>query len=295
MIINATNLAMLRQAYNGAFKSSFQSFGAQADWLKIATLVPSSTAENKYAWLGHFPKLREWLGDRIVKNLKQHDYAVRNKKYEATVEVPVDDIEDDQYGVYTPLFSDMGMSAAAWPDDIVFALLAAGASTLCYDGQNFFDTDHPVGSSTASNYDATGGGNLWILMDTRRPLKPVFFQRRMVPQLTMRTKVDDPHVFDNDAYLFGIKARGNAGFGFWQQAYGSLNTLNATNFDAAVASMMALESDEGHKLGIKPNLLVVGPSRRAAALELIEVQRLASGADNKNFKAVDVLVTPHLT
>ncbi|MEI2260034.1 Mu-like prophage major head subunit gpT family protein [Stenotrophomonas indicatrix] len=29
-----------------------------------------------------------------------------------------------------------------------FSLLKAGASTLCNDGQNFFDTDHPAYANT---------------------------------------------------------------------------------------------------------------------------------------------------
>ncbi len=57
---------------------------------------------------------------------------------------------------------------------------------------------------------------------------------------------------------------------------------------------MAFKSDEGRPLGIKPNMLVVGPSNRAAAMALIEVQKEAGGADNPNYKAVEVVVAPWL-
>lgn len=295
MIINQANLAMLTKAFSAAYKKGFASFGVGQDWQKIATMVPSSTGENDYAWLGHFPSLREWLGDRHIKDLAQFDYTIKNRKFESTVEIPVDDIEDDQFGVYTPLMESMGHSAGVWPDEILFALALLGASNLCYDGQNFFDTDHPMGDGTASNYDVTGGGNLWMLLDTTRPLKPFVFQQRLSPKLQLMTDPKDEGVFMRDAYRYGIKARGEAGFGFWQMAYGSLNTLNATNFDAAVEAMMALESDEGKKLGIRPNLLVCGPSNRAEGRTLLESERLASGASNTNFKAVDLLVTPYMT
>jgi len=59
--------------------------------------------------------------------------------------------------------------------------------------------------------------------------------------------------------------------------------------------MMSLKSDEGRPLGIRPNLLLCGPSNRAAARSLIDTEKLASGADNPNFKEVEVLVTPYLT
>lgn len=55
-----------------------------------------------------------------------------------------DDIETDNLGIYTPLFTEMGRSTGEEWDMMVFAALKNGFSALCYDGQNFFDTDHPV-------------------------------------------------------------------------------------------------------------------------------------------------------
>ncbi|WP_240521394.1 MULTISPECIES: Mu-like prophage major head subunit gpT family protein [Pseudomonas] len=52
-----------------AFKVVFQKAqtGTPTDWQKIATVVPSSTRSNTYAWLGQFPAFREWVGDRVLK------------------------------------------------------------------------------------------------------------------------------------------------------------------------------------------------------------------------------------
>ena len=36
---------------------------------------PSSNAQNTYGWLGQFPKLREWVGDRVFRNMKEEGYA----------------------------------------------------------------------------------------------------------------------------------------------------------------------------------------------------------------------------
>ena len=46
----------------------------------------------------------------------------------------------------------MGRASQVFPDELVFGLLKTGGSTLCYDGQFFFDTDHPV----FPNVDGTG-------------------------------------------------------------------------------------------------------------------------------------------
>ena len=132
-------------------------------------------------------------------------------------------------------------------------------------------------------------------LDTSRPLKPIIFQRRRNYALTAMTDMKDEGVWMRDEYRYGVDARVNVGYGFWQMGYGSKQTLDATNFDAAVAAMLAFKSDDGRPLGINPNLLVVAPANRAAARALIESETLASGASNTNFKAVELYVCPWLT
>jgi phage major head subunit gpT-like protein len=297
MLINTANLTTLFQSYNAAFKGAFTSVAPH--WNKIAMEVPSTTESNLYAFLGQFPKMREWLGDRHIKNMAMHSYTLTNKDFESTVAVERNKIEDDTYGSMAPLMAEMGYAAAVHPDEETFTLLAAGATNLCYDGQNFFDTDHPVIQSgvaaTVANYDATGGGNLWCLMDTRRPLKPMILQKRRPYNFQTFTSPSEEYVFMKKEFLYGVDARLVPGFGIWQTAYGSLNTLNATNFDAAVTAMNSFRSDEDRPLGIDPTLLVCGPSNRTAARDLIETERLANGATNPNYKAVEVLVSPYLT
>ena len=61
-----------------------------------AMVVPSTGKENDYSWLSRFPKMREWIGDKVVKALAAFNYTIRNKDWEATVEVERNDIEDDQ-------------------------------------------------------------------------------------------------------------------------------------------------------------------------------------------------------
>lgn len=296
MIINQTGLAALKKGYSAAFQGAFE--GAQTKWALVATLIASSGESNLYAFLGQFPKLREWLGDRQVKNMAASSYTLLNKKFEATVGVPRTNIQDDTYGIFGPIMQEMGYSAALHPDEGVFAALAAGASSVCYDGQYFFDTDHPIVvdgvASTASNYDATGGGALWVLMDTKRPLKPLIYQKREGYEFQSFQSESDEHVFMRDEYLYGVRGRGAFGYGLWHLAYGSLNTLDSTNVQAYLATMMARKSDEGKPLGIMPNLCVVGPSNYAAARALFLVPTLSGGAANPNYQMCEVLVSPHL-
>lgn len=268
-------------------------------WQRLATLVNSTTAQEDYAWLGEFSRLREWIGDRQVNRMKVHNYSLKNKKFEGTEGIKAEYIEDDTFGVLMPKFQDMGYAAATHPDELIFALLAAGFASTCYDGQFFFDTDHPVGEEgseeSVANMASGGSGEPWFLLDTRRPLKPLIFQRRRDYRLQAKTDAGtSDHVFMTDEYLYGVDARVNVGFGFWQQAYASKNTLDKAAFDAAMAAMMAFKSDKGRPLGINPDLLVVGPGNRAAANAVIEALLESGGGSNTNYKAVDVLVVPWL-
>ncbi len=57
-----------------------------------------------------------------------------------------DDVEDDKLGLYSARFEMLGQAAGSHPDEVLFELINAAFSTDCYDGQYFFDTDHPVGN-----------------------------------------------------------------------------------------------------------------------------------------------------
>lgn len=275
--------APLVQALFVAFRREFQQAltDTPTDWEKIATKVPSTTKSNTYGWLGQFPKFREWIGDRVVKDMAAHGYSITNKDWESTVGVKRPDIEDDEVGVYSPLFQEMGRAAKVQPDELVFELLKAGLTTLCYDGQNFFDTDHPVYANTdgtgavtlVANHDVDLVGRpnnpIWYLMDTSRAIKPLLFQERKKPVFTSMTKLDDEGVFTSNEFRFGADSRNNVGFGFWQMAFASNQPLTAANYAAARAAMKAFTADGGRPLGIKPNVLVVPGALEAAARKLL--------------------------
>lgn len=298
MIINQANINSLFTGYNAAFKGGLSNPDTEVYFPQLATQVPSTSSQEIYPWLGQFPKLREWIGDRQLKNMSAGGYVIENRDFEGSVVVPRNAIADDQYGIYTPMFQEMGYAARVHPDELIFSLIAAGNTTVCYDGKNYFDTTHPVGFGTVSNYGG-GSGNMWCLLDTRRALKPFIFQKRQDYNLMMMNDNNDEAIFMRKEIRFGVDARVNVGFGFWQQAYGSKATLDSAGFNTAVAAMMSFQSDEGRPLGIRPNLLVCGPSNRAAALNVVKADTIPSTAGtasqtNINRDAVDVLIVPWL-
>ena len=150
MIITPANLKVLFTTFSTAFKQGFGN--AEPMWKKVAMLAKSGSRSSTYGWLGQWPGFREWVGTRVVHDMKAHSYTIENKHFESTVGVDRDDIEDDEIGIYGPMFEEMGRATKVFPDEQVFGLLAAGFATECYDGQYFFDTDHPV----YPNADGTG-------------------------------------------------------------------------------------------------------------------------------------------
>lgn len=149
MIVNAQNLRGIYVAFNALFNKAFE--GQKPTYQRIATVVPSTTESETYAWLGDIPGMREWLGDREVQNLSGSDYTIKNKDFELTVGVGRNAIEDDKIGLYNPSIQMLAESAALHPDELVFSLLSDAFTALCYDGKPFFSADHPVGEKTVSN------------------------------------------------------------------------------------------------------------------------------------------------
>ncbi len=296
MIVNRANLADMFRGFQLLFGAAFTA--AESQYGRIAMRVPSSTAEEKYGWLGKMPRFREWVGDRVFNSLRTSDYTIKNKKWESSIEVDRTDIDDDRLGIYSPLMQALGQDSATHPDELVFALLAAGFATTCYDGQYFFDTDHPLlaadGSVTTWSNSAGGSGTAWYLLDVRRAIKPIVFQDRKPYKLVAMQDDQDEGVFTRDVYRYGVDARNNVGYGLPQLAYASKQTLDATSFAAARAAMGSLKGDGGKPLAIMGTLLVVPPSLEKAALEVVKAERLANGASNVMAGTAEVLVSPWL-
>ncbi len=293
MIINQANLTGINRTFSTIFNQAFD--GAPAQWPTVAMEVPSAGRSVDYKWLGDMPAMREWLGDRQISDLAAHGYEIINKSYESTIGVDRDDIDDDQIGIYTPMISEMAMAAKSHPDILVFALLAAGFATVCFDGQFFFDTDHPVGGTTASN-DGGGASDPWYLMDLSHAIRPIILQMRKRPEFVSMDNPTDQGVFMRKKYMYGVDDRKNVGYGLWQIAYGSKDTLNAANYATARAAMMAYtRDDEVTKLGIMPTHLIHGPTNEGVARTLIDNMNDTAGATNKWFKSVERVLVPWMT
>lgn len=298
MQITPQSLRDLRVAINALFMGARNS--TPSVYSDFASRVTAATKTISFPSHASTRKLRRWEGERKVVNGKAYDYRVTAEKFELTMGIPVEEIEDDNIGAYNAMVMDMGEQVALWPDDLVFEALLAGESELAFDGKAFFANDHALkpgstidnlqtstsltkanlaglielmlgwvgedgrslrvrpnllvvppalqeealaiinsdilaqvfGSNTAAagetntmkgrltvkvypELGASAGGSdtSFYLMDTTRPVKPLVFVERQGPKMTFKNQDSDDNVFWDDEVVFGVRARGAAGYG----------------------------------------------------------------------------------
>ncbi len=309
MQLTQQNLQFLFNQFEQRFQDGYKRRKTYHD--QYAEQMPSGTETNVYGWLAELPGLREWIGPRLMRNIASRVYSLTNKDYEDSVALDTNKIKDDTYGLYGRSIELLGDASARWPDDIVTDQLKNGITSLCYDGQAFFSSAHPVdiddssqgtysnrldsttsgalplnnaatyldnfataystmmsfkgesgkelevqptilmvppqlqkygkliaetsdiviavqqgGSNVAAtsvpnpyaglvkcivNPRLSGDANTWYLFSTDR-IKPLLFQLRQAPETTMVTDPQNPIVFQNRQFAYGVHARGIPGF-----------------------------------------------------------------------------------
>lgn len=136
MQINNTNLALLYRGFQVNFAQGLQGAAPTSDPLTLE--IPSTHKIEEYDWLGAFPGMRELTGEAVFANLSATGWTITNKKWAMFVNVDEQDIENDNFGLYAPLMSNMGLSAGQHKDELSYGLLMNGFTNLCYTGGAFF-------------------------------------------------------------------------------------------------------------------------------------------------------------
>jgi phage major head subunit gpT-like protein len=306
MDLNTANLQILTTGVQAIYQNAFNAYAPEVIYQRLCTENTSTTSEEIYPWLGQSTGFREWAGDRVMQNLSVHSYAIKNKKFENSVSIPRDAVEDDRYGVFNPMFAQLGKDASEHPDVLTFQALQNAGTLLCYDGLPFFSNAHPgktaAKRNTTYSNDMGGAGATWYLLCTKQVIKPLMYQKRRPYNFTALVDLKDPNVFKRDEFDFGVDGRSNVGFGLWQTAIRSQQPLTAANYEAARVQMMSFLRDNGQPWNLVPDTLLVGPSNEGAAKTIIEGQTIVvlagdGGAAPSNIwkGTAEVLMTPRIT
>jgi phage major head subunit gpT-like protein len=141
------------RAIIGEFYKTLEADMGQS-WVNgVSRLFTSDQESETYKWLGMAPAMREWIGGRNPRGFRENGITITNKKFEATLEVLVEEIRRDKTGQVMTRVRELAERANSHWASLLSALMIAGESTACYDGQYFFDTDHSEGDSGTQSND----------------------------------------------------------------------------------------------------------------------------------------------
>jgi phage major head subunit gpT-like protein len=130
-------------------------------WMgQLAMGFISDQESETYKWLGATPAVREWIGGRLAKGLRENGLTITNKTFEATLKIAVDDLRRDKTAQILLRIREMADRVAAHPMSLISTLIRNGGTAtngLAYDGQFFFDTDHAEGDSGTHKNDVAVG------------------------------------------------------------------------------------------------------------------------------------------
>lgn len=141
MVINQANMDALFKTYSKRFSDAQAAQAARAypnqlTAEDVAMLMPVSGSAVQHSWLDQIKGIHEWVGERVLNNIKLQALTVVNRSFENTVSVPRTSIEDDQYGMFAPLIGALGADAEQlWLKLAVASLVANG---VWADGNPFF-------------------------------------------------------------------------------------------------------------------------------------------------------------
>ncbi len=137
------------------FFERFNEVNKQTWWEQFTTRLPSKTKKETYKFLGSVPPMRERGTGRVARGVFAESYDIEDIRYELTLEVDREDIEDDQTGQIRIRINEMAQRAAQHKDSALADLLKNGATAgfNSYDGVSFFNASHSSGKS--GNQDNT--------------------------------------------------------------------------------------------------------------------------------------------
>lgn len=209
-----------------------------------------------------FVELREWIGERKASDFISRKMAVSNRKYEATVYIERDHMENAAgsglLSLYEARLRQMG---DAYPRRLIRQL-----SVMMLQGGEM-PTGEGFGADNSTTYDGVP-----FFSDEH----PIF--------------IGEP---SDDMIRAGIE---------FENTYSNVteDELDRESFDAAVTAMSLQTDWRGEPMGVRPTHLVVGPRLEAKAKEILSQQKLVETANgavvmaNELYNAVELIVNPYL-
>jgi phage major head subunit gpT-like protein len=183
------------RAVQGMYYQALESSQALGWQDAVSNYFTSDQPSETYAMLGMPPVMREWVGGRQAKGFRSDSFTIANKHFEATIEILLKDLRRDKTGQLRARITEFVQRGNSHFASLLSTLIVNGTSSLCYDGQYFFDTDHVEGSSgTQSNSITTDISTLPVIAhgNAASAPSPEEMQQAILASISkMFTYVDD--------------------------------------------------------------------------------------------------------
>lgn len=143
MEINAPNLQALFIDISKSFADAMN--GTPLEIVdKVAATTTSKSTDTRYPFVQAIQgAMRQWTGPRQMNNVVVDGFVVTNLKWENSLAIKRDDIEDDQYDVYADMLApQLGRHAKLLPDQQVASIF--NSNPVCYDGKTLFNQNHYI-------------------------------------------------------------------------------------------------------------------------------------------------------
>ncbi len=147
MEINRVNLDALYTGYNLVYLRAYQTY-VDETWKKLGMILTGRVGKIDLPLLEQIAGMRRWVGPREVKNLSADKMTIEAVRWEDTVGVDQDKIEDDQHGVFNPMFEMMAKNAANLGSQMIDELLKGAADAKWADGEDFFKANRKYGTGS---------------------------------------------------------------------------------------------------------------------------------------------------
>lgn len=102
----------------------------------------STQQTDTYTRLGAAPMPVPFVGEREAKDANEYSYSATNTPFDSTIRIDKNLIKYQQWDEVARLIGNQGNKAAAHRVSLMSAAINVGHSTVCEDGQFFYDTDH---------------------------------------------------------------------------------------------------------------------------------------------------------
>jgi len=127
----------LKAAFDVAYEAFIgDSYAKLAD--ALSTEVPSTSASEKYGWLGDVPAVQEWLGDKVAGVLNDYNFTITNKDWYNAIDIDRDELDDDQLGRILPRVQMLAAKMKSFRGRLIFNLITNSLVDLAYDGAAYF-------------------------------------------------------------------------------------------------------------------------------------------------------------